>query len=41
MDKPESWVYYQVGYIQRRMDRSYAFRLYIEQEMAGYAVASE
>ena len=41
MDKPESWVTYKVDYIKRRMDRYHAFRIYIEQEMTGYAVASE
>lgn len=40
MDKPERWVRYQVDYIKRRMDRYHAFRIYIEQEMASYAVAS-
>lgn len=40
MEKSESWVRYSTDYIERRMDRSYAFRTYVEQEMAAYAVAS-
>jgi hypothetical protein len=41
MAKTESWVRYATDYIERRTDRSYAFRTHIEQEMAAYALANK
>jgi hypothetical protein len=40
MDKTESWVRYSTDYINRRMRAYYAFKVYIDQTMATYAVSS-
>jgi hypothetical protein len=40
MAKGESWVRYATDYIERRMSRSHAFRMHIEQDMAAYAIAT-
>jgi hypothetical protein len=41
MNRNESYVRYATGYIERRMSRYYAFKVYIEQTMATYALASK
>lgn len=41
MDKGEHWVRYATGYIERRISHYYAFKAYVEQTMATYALASK
>jgi hypothetical protein len=41
MNRNESNVRYAIDYVERRMDRYYAFKVYVEQTMATYALASK
>lgn len=41
MNRNESYVRYATDYIERRMSHYYAFKVYIEQNMATYALASK